>query len=1397
MCAAESFTQCAFLFAVPFAALALDYDALFVAISKTVALPRVRDTESWYPVAFDDLPTTGSYRIYKTLVLRIAFLLRCIKSVFNHRTAETQAAQREHFLHMEHQLYSWLDAHMMLMIGIDQLGHIPSDNSPAMQVLIERYSPEVNMAMTESQLPDLSAEVARCSFFTPTSDALRDDPLIYTFSKALPHRCEVREVAVKVSEVAAHNGGYFGFIKLALVAMFLGLYSRCNYRAGWRLRFSVYRLFFFSMDPRLLPFRTAQRTFDAAAAAGRPLGGSAAAMAHDYNLNGICDSIMAPMSPTKRRRAEAANTRLQYVSYSAVVASKYASSAEGAQKRRQSGAAAASSTAAFSKKKKSATQIRQDSTRHWRHGYTPTAAGDCTAALLSEAAASSAASEQVDCDVEMFRQGLFAANSMTRLTYEKNCGVDYYEQRLAAGTLPESGITLRDGSTPPPPPPADSNETIAYKQAIKGMLPCDRELPSEEALQRDRIIYHWISTLVLRDKTSAGESKGEDRDYIFQNAINLAVREYLIFALARWLEPLRQELFARVSWASWEESVMIFGDGLRQKLDKLYVVPCPLGAFLTNYAPYQWMSNLARSRPINNHYTSEHESFLCALKRLMKAKINNSGFGDAPVDRVVPRETEILIQHLLQHWRYPRVAPPINFGAVRRVSAAADASETSTNGVFERYQEKIVAPQLVYMIEPAPLPVALPADGDIAGFIRREYVERARFPLGVFHASDEMLRRFTACRSAYHMAPSDPVVKDFVNWLADHSAYQFYLLRTYCKVVERYTEIHTFALPRHIAEYQLRTLRSQFCVPDNRPVPPHLMRSLVCPGCKRCASVFTSAAAQKNSSMAVGNDEVRFVSRTDDDEVFERVRARGNLPLPLHALQPAASWTEVLQHRAQPNCEVYDRYCGPQESAETARAIIDNPEQFGYMPIDPTSAQLDEFGARLFADTFSERERFAQPTDRRLQIYTDEKPDPSLLQMKAVARGQGRLGELDFDLALWKEVDRRMRIFNGTGADGARSFLLFGHALEGGDGDYASIKWTDTTNRIKAEGKKTKQSNAQLTRHNMTVDQDERAKKLSAFSAKRRRDAESLARFVLCSRRRMMEIDLCGRALRATSLHVSGRVQTERDECILACCDCLARIWSHKSRLIADRIVCEPCYIGARHNGGLAAQRAIRGESTKIVTATTTAPQTSDNALRTRTTALQTQLSPSFTTLCSEVVPNGTPCIMDRCKAFKSDVQAMYGLEVLLDTNVGNETYAFVYFCQRHAKTYHRLFRLAIKLPLSTLKLFMMQNRRDFAEVVTRGSYLDDVMRRAAHATGIGTQARAEEELKRRRKREAQVQRRQRQIASNESTRQRDAATSAVIGEPLPRKRQLKAAVSGAAPPRKRNVKVLPARLDE
>lgn len=1392
---------------VPLVRIALNNEQIYRYVLKKITLPRSGTNESWYPVPIEELPDDADrggslhYRIYKLIVLRVVLMLRCIKEVLKRRTPETHATS----VVVEQSMYHWLDAHLMMMIAIEQLGFVPNDYSEPMRILLERYAPDVHMAMCENELPDISASIERASFFKQSADARKDDPFVYTISKALPHRCEVREAAFKVAEVASGNSGYFDFIKIALAASFLGLYRRNNYRAGWRMRFAIYRLFFFTLDRRLLRYCVSKRLPDGTLA---PCGGTAASMEHDFNLHQLCDGVLNPSSTKGRQRAVETNARMQYTSYTSFVASKYTAMTSPAAAPSDDGGGEAPT--ARSRNKVSATDMRARATRALSADYKlpPAPPISSLADVPSDARlpdniesaeqliAAGFFQQRPPVDVNAFCNGIFAANAMARQMYERACGVDYYNQRLASGTLPNSGITLADGTTPPPPPPVERGGPLVYKDVVKQVLPCDRVLPSEEGLQRDSIIYHWMSTLVLRDKLPKGSKAARDsdddgeraeeeydddavevggkkakksveREYLFQNTINLAVREYLIYALQRWSESLRHELFGRIAWASWEESVTIAGDQLRRRLDELYVNPkAPLGAFITTYAPYHQMAVSARSRPLNTHYMSEKEHFLSALKRLMKSHVN-AGYGDTGVD-VVPTETEVLIQHLLQHWHYPRVAPPLPFSAVpqKPTTAASTASTSTTAPVFERYHEHINVPQLVYLIEPvaARLPPEIVGDTEaIVKHIKTEYVARGRFPLGVFHASAEMLHRFAATRMSYHISPSDTVVKEFVEWLGTYSSYDFYLLLTYCRSIERYMEIHTFPLPRHVAEHQLRTLRAQYCVPDDQPAPPHLMRSLVCTGCKRSATVIPKPS-QRHSAMAVGNDEVRFIPRTDDDIVFEKVKARGCLPLPFSEIGHAGSWTEVLRHRSQPSAVAYDRWCGA-DSDETPVDVLEHPERYNEMPIEPTSADLDAFADQLFANTFTETnlQRFAQPSDRRETIY-ECVDDPRDKPVRLVARGKGRIGELAFDRAMWDEVNRRMMIYNGGGPNKERSHMLLGHSIEGADTkNYSTVRWSDMTQRIKAESKKTKQAAIQQQQIATIVDPEKRAQRVHAINTKRRRDAVSMARFALCARRSMFEIDFCGRALRAAALYAAGRSTPSEDDCIVACCDCLARMWTTQAYPIADRIVCYQCYVASKNSGGAVAQRAVRGESTKVVSATTLPVQNTEGVNHTRTTVTQKQISPSFSTLTSEVVPAGTCCIMDYCQAHKTEDQRMYGYEVLLDTQVGNETFAHVYLCAKHARMYARVFRLTQKLPFSALKLFMMQNRKDFVEVSTRGNYLDDVMRRAAHASGIGTQARADENIKRQRAETTLNTRKQRKAAKDDSSRAQAVARSAVV----------------------------------
>jgi hypothetical protein len=119
----------------------------------------------------------------------------------------------------------------------------------------------------------------------------------------------------------------------------------------------------------------------------------------------------------------------------------------------------------------------------------------------------------------------------------------------------------------------------------------------------------------------------------------------------------------------------------------------------------------------------------------------------------------------------------------------------------------------------------------------------------------------------------------------------------------------------------------------------------------------------------------------------------------------------------------------------------------------------------------------------------------------------------------------------------------------------------------------------------------------------------------------------------------------------------------------------------------------------------------------------QRLLSPSFKALHSSVVPDGTPCAMDRCRCIKSSVKPLYGLQVLRDTDVGNESYGWIFFCAPHAKMYASLFKSPFIVPLSSVRVFMLEGTHKVDISLSSSSLLDKYLRRASQSAQIGTAA--------------------------------------------------------------------------
>jgi hypothetical protein len=252
------------------------------------------------------------------------------------------------------------------------------------------------------------------------------------------------------------------------------------------------------------------------------------------------------------------------------------------------------------------------------------------------------------------------------------------------------------------------------------------------------------------------------------------------------------------------------------------------------------------------------------------------------------------------------------------------------------------------------------------------------------------------------------------------------------------------------------------------------------------------------------------------------------------------------------------------------------------------------------------------------------------------------------------------------------------------------------------------------------------------------------------------------------------------DDFLMLCCDCLGKIYASEAFPIGDRIVCKPCYQASLLRGGVVAKRTLRGESTKSVATAKLSTLTVENAEMMRLEPNQRLLSPSFKSLHNCVVPNGTPCAMDRCRIIKSDVNPMYGLQVLRDTDVGNEAYSFIFFCKKHAALYSMLFKSPFVVPLSSIKIFMLEGVKKFdMNMATNSNYLDRYLRSAAQSAHVGTMERHRIETAKKQKKFANQKRKQR--LAEQASMAAEAAAAISSTKALGRKRRMAASGGGGS----------------
>lgn len=181
-----------FLFAPSLARVAHD-ERLFRVARERISCPPSgnSDPRRWCPV---EPARTGS-RLYAALVLRLAFLASSLERseelLRDYDAAGTRTPSREarRLVTRAHRaLVEWRDAHMMLVVALDQLGHVPRDDAGELwRVLLERYAPDINMFFHAGELPALYPQLVATPFFSATLGARSGaaDPIVNKFRKAL------------------------------------------------------------------------------------------------------------------------------------------------------------------------------------------------------------------------------------------------------------------------------------------------------------------------------------------------------------------------------------------------------------------------------------------------------------------------------------------------------------------------------------------------------------------------------------------------------------------------------------------------------------------------------------------------------------------------------------------------------------------------------------------------------------------------------------------------------------------------------------------------------------------------------------------------------------------------------------------------------------------------------------------------------------------------------------------------------------------------------------------------------------------------------------------------------------------------------------------------------------
>jgi hypothetical protein len=141
-------------------------------------------------------------------------------------------------------LYIYYDAHVPLMCALEDM-----KSTQNTRPIFFKHQPRTSTVLHEGELPDIIHMQLQCSFWNENKTKM--SPIVHLMCKALPQRCQIRNLREIISNYCRENTLVHEFMRSALLCSLLGMYKHSKHRLSWDTRKQLIRRFIYEKPNRM------------------------------------------------------------------------------------------------------------------------------------------------------------------------------------------------------------------------------------------------------------------------------------------------------------------------------------------------------------------------------------------------------------------------------------------------------------------------------------------------------------------------------------------------------------------------------------------------------------------------------------------------------------------------------------------------------------------------------------------------------------------------------------------------------------------------------------------------------------------------------------------------------------------------------------------------------------------------------------------------------------------------------------------------------------------------------------------------------------------------------------------------------------------------------------------